>query len=244
VKDLPGEHRRLCSDLIDIKWKNSKGKKLVYPGLLEEIAPTSACVQLDFPIPLDSHVRLECRRVAYAGVISTCSYEQNLGYFVSIEFEKGERWSPDQYEPRYCIDPLELCSKQQWPPRSEADIVEPCGPGGCVREICPREIVALAIDPSVRLRETVQSVAGEVAVLCGELDEMGLLRCFGRLFRIGPDCTLTREFIRQYRETRERLRHREDPKLDAMERIQSIARMLAGVPKEALGYRGQPPGLT
>jgi len=230
----------MCSDLVTVRWKNKNRREMKYPALLEEIFPSGGCVQVENPIPVGSWIDLRCRTASFSGVVAYCRYEQDLGYFVGIEFELGQEWSLEKFRPRYYVDPLELCPNQSLSSDLASGKLAWCDASECNREICPREIVTLAIDPRVRLRNTVREVAAEVAKLCGSVEEEDLKRCFSRLFQIGPDCLLWREFAREYQAARASLNQREDLKPNPLARIQSIARLLAAIPREALGSSENP----
>jgi hypothetical protein len=106
---LPPEPRLLCSDLITLRLEDSGPVPLEMAAILEEIAPHSACVQLEDPIQAGTAIRLlftdSVEGGNLRGTVVKCDREENLGFFAEVAFVPGCTWSPLRYRPLHLLDP-------------------------------------------------------------------------------------------------------------------------------------------
>jgi hypothetical protein len=109
------KHYFLCSDLIAVRWESPEPHSAA--AVLEEIWSTGAVVQLDKPLLKATRVRLELGDVEIPGLVMANVYEQ-IGYYITVQFEAGFRWSPDMYTPEYLFDPATLC-EHSWDSRPQ-----------------------------------------------------------------------------------------------------------------------------
>jgi hypothetical protein len=108
--DMPGmeqerrsEARMLCADMLEVRWKDRIGKEHTATALLEDIASSGACLQLETPIPLGAEICWDSPRQFFAGYVRYCVYRE-IGYFVGVEFGKASRWSESTYRPQHLLD--------------------------------------------------------------------------------------------------------------------------------------------
>ena len=107
------ETRLLCADLVQICWGDRK-----LEGLLEDISPQGACVQLDESIPPGEMVSIaavgagagtEVELPLFVGLVTYCA-RLDTGYSVGILFAGRNAWSSAVFEPQHLLDPAELVS--------------------------------------------------------------------------------------------------------------------------------------
>ena len=101
------EPRLLCSDLVDIEWKDKTGRIRRCIANLEDISLSGACLQLDRPIPLGSPMRITYPKGELVGIVRYCVFRE-IGYFLGVEFEDGCRWSQRHFRPQHLLDPRKL----------------------------------------------------------------------------------------------------------------------------------------
>jgi len=93
----------LCADMVQVHWRGQGGRKWQGTGLLEDISPSGACLQVESAIPLGAEIYWDCERKRYEGQVRYCVYRE-IGYFVGVEFHFGSRWSKKDYRPQHLLD--------------------------------------------------------------------------------------------------------------------------------------------
>ncbi len=93
----------LCADMVEVDWVDGSGHRDGGTGLLEDISPSGACLQLEQPAPLGAWIRWRTEEHEFSGRIRYCVYRE-IGYFVGVEFEPGSKWSQGTFEPRHLLD--------------------------------------------------------------------------------------------------------------------------------------------
>lgn len=104
------ELRMLCSDLIDVQWKDKSGRQRKATANLEDISHSGVCLQLDIPIPPETELRISHRKAEFLGRVRYCLY-RDIGYFLGVQFAPGCRWSPRQYRPAHLLDLRRLVAR-------------------------------------------------------------------------------------------------------------------------------------
>ena len=107
------EIRMMCADLVEVRWRGSEGKRHKVSGLLEDISPSGACLQLESPIPVGADVhwsttipdrpKRRAAKIEFFGCVRYCEYRE-IGYFVGIEFDSRSKWSRSSYRPQHLLD--------------------------------------------------------------------------------------------------------------------------------------------
>lgn len=102
----------LCADMVEVQWRDQAGRKWQGTGLLEDISPAGACLQVEAAIPLGAEIRWESCRKRFEGVVRYCVYRE-IGYFVGVEFHLGSRWSKKEYRPQHLLDLRHLVEREK-----------------------------------------------------------------------------------------------------------------------------------
>ncbi len=118
------EIRSLCADIVKLEWKDKAGWMRTAPAVLEDISPRGACLQVEFPVPVNVEAWIRhgenwvvpCR-TAY------CVYRE-IGYFTGVEFSPGIRWSRRAFRPGHLLDLAELVRAARHQSDSKEEI--PC----------------------------------------------------------------------------------------------------------------------
>src|SRR5215510_10202249 len=103
--------RLLCADMVEIYWRDSRGRTHNTTALLEDIATHGACLQLEKPLPLDTLITLEHAKGEMRGAVRYCVY-QEIGYFVGIQFTPESEWTRSKFTPQHLLDLEELVMQQ------------------------------------------------------------------------------------------------------------------------------------
>ncbi len=97
--------------MLDIFWRDSTGRTGTATALLEDIAPSGACLQLESPIPLASEVSWRAPRQQFKGHVRYCVYRE-IGYFVGVEFDSSVRWSSRTFKPQHMLNLQSLVGRR------------------------------------------------------------------------------------------------------------------------------------
>lgn len=100
----------LCADMVQVVWTDQRGKAKRAIGLLEDISPSGACLQMEAPLPLDAEVCWDSARRRFKGQVRYCVYRE-IGYFVGVEMKSDSRWSMRAYLPQHLLDLRRLVGK-------------------------------------------------------------------------------------------------------------------------------------
>ncbi len=101
------ETRMLCSELVDIHWKDCTGRQRSALANLEDISGSGVCLQMDSPVPLDTALRICHSKGEFQGSVRYCLYRE-IGYFLGVQFAPGCQWSPQAYQPQHLLDLRDL----------------------------------------------------------------------------------------------------------------------------------------
>jgi hypothetical protein len=103
MKDRRTENRMLCADMVQVCWKDQAGRKKSATGLLEDISPSGACLQMEAPVGLGTAIRWRSADSEFKGNVRYCVYRE-IGYFVGVEFVADSRWSKKAFRPQHLLD--------------------------------------------------------------------------------------------------------------------------------------------
>ncbi len=98
MKERRIEKRLMCADLVRVEW-NIRSLE----GVLEDISPQGACIQVEEPIPEGeaiSILEIEGHSPPFTGWVTYCVY-RDYGYFVGVQFSRATPWSPGVFEPQH-----------------------------------------------------------------------------------------------------------------------------------------------
>jgi hypothetical protein len=101
------EPRLMCADMVEVFWRDRAGKRCHAMALLEDIAPSGACLQLETPVPAGAVVEWHSPKREFRGKVCYCEYRE-IGYFAGVEFIASSKWSKSAYRPQHLFDPRRL----------------------------------------------------------------------------------------------------------------------------------------
>ena len=104
------ETRLLCADLVDVQWKDQTGRIRRGVANLEDISLSGACLQVERPVPLGTPFRISHTNGNLMGTVKYCVFRE-IGYFLGVEFEPGNRWSQRSFRPQHLLDPRHLVNR-------------------------------------------------------------------------------------------------------------------------------------
>ena len=100
----------LCADLVDLQWKDKSGRTRRAIANLEDISVSGACLQVERPIPLGTLVKVTYPKGELICRIKYCVFRE-IGYFLGVEFEDGQKWTEREFKPQHMLDPRKLVNK-------------------------------------------------------------------------------------------------------------------------------------
>jgi hypothetical protein len=101
------EPRMMCADMVEVFWRDHDSKRRRSMALLEDIAESGACLQLETPVPTGTVVQWQSPNQEFRGTVRYCVYRE-IGYFAGIEFIASSKWSRSAFRPRHLFDPRRL----------------------------------------------------------------------------------------------------------------------------------------
>jgi hypothetical protein len=110
MQERRSEVRMLCADMVEVCWKDHTGRKRRATGLLEDISPSGACLQLETAVPLGVEIVWESPKQEFTGRVQYCVYWE-IGYFVGVAFDSTSKWSKRAYRPQHLLDLQQLVEK-------------------------------------------------------------------------------------------------------------------------------------
>ena len=111
MQEKRAEPRLLCADLVELEWKDKPGRKRRAVANLEDISSSGACLQLDNAVPLHTNVTIHYADGDLMGTVRYCVYRE-IGYFLGVQFEDGNRWTQRAFRPMHLFDPQGLVDKE------------------------------------------------------------------------------------------------------------------------------------
>ena len=97
------EVRMLCADMIEVGWKDREGIDQRTTAILEDIATSGACLQVEAPIPVGVELHWEQPKQRFHGYVRYCVYRE-IGYFVGVEFDASFKWTKKAFKPQHLLD--------------------------------------------------------------------------------------------------------------------------------------------
>lgn len=104
------EARMLCSELVDVEWRDKSGRLQVSVMNLEDISLSGACIQSERQVQRGSRVSIHYGNGALGGIVRYCVYTEN-SYFLGIQFLDDCKWPTKKFRPKHLIDPRRLVGR-------------------------------------------------------------------------------------------------------------------------------------
>ncbi|MBZ5591487.1 MAG: PilZ domain-containing protein [Acidobacteriia bacterium] len=114
MQDRRSETRLMCADMVEVQWKEDSGDARSCTGLLEDISPSGACLQLDSPLPLGKTLEIQYRKVRLQGSVCYCFF-RDIGYWIGVQFSARKKWSRKEFRPKHLLDPRKLLARSTEP---------------------------------------------------------------------------------------------------------------------------------
>jgi hypothetical protein len=108
------EARMMCADMLEVSWKDAAGKRRRTMALLEDIARSGACLQMETPLPAGVAIEWASPHQGFRGLVRYCVYRE-IGYFVGVEFNLTSKWSETAFRPQHLFDPRRLLLRKPVP---------------------------------------------------------------------------------------------------------------------------------
>ncbi len=93
----------MCADMVEIHWRDDRGKNHSQTALLEDISSSGACLQVERALPAGVIVRWNCPNQRFVGRVQHCAFRE-IGYFAGVRFSPDTPWSEETYRPRHLLD--------------------------------------------------------------------------------------------------------------------------------------------
>jgi len=106
------EDRELCADLVKVEWEPEAGPARSDWAILEDISPSGACLQSEYPIAPDTAVRLHFESEGCQARVKYCKFDRS-NYLLGVQFEQGYRWSRRKFKPEHLLQFRLRCVKKQ-----------------------------------------------------------------------------------------------------------------------------------
>jgi hypothetical protein len=112
MKERRAEPRLLCSDLIKVRLEGAGAgaEQADLVANLEDISPSGACLQFEQPVTVGARLCLTFGRHKFHGRAIYCTHSE-IGYFVGVRFDAGQKWSRKIYEPKHLLDPARVVAR-------------------------------------------------------------------------------------------------------------------------------------
>lgn len=106
------EPRLWCSDLVHVSLKQNGRWKRVGVGILEDISPSGACVQVDDPVVKGSQIRIQADQWKVEGEVRYCVYRE-IGYYIGVHLDENSKWSKEMFRPKHLMDPSKVATRKR-----------------------------------------------------------------------------------------------------------------------------------
>jgi hypothetical protein len=114
TKQRRRDKRLLCADLVELIWRDNKGRETRRIGNLDDICVNGVCLQLEMPLPVGTSIQMQCARGVFHGTVRYMLHRED-SYVVGVEFDMGTRWSRKLFVPRHLLDPGTLAGLRPEP---------------------------------------------------------------------------------------------------------------------------------
>ncbi|MCS7026492.1 MAG: PilZ domain-containing protein [Bryobacteraceae bacterium] len=101
------EPRLWCSELVEVWQKGEKRWKRIGSGVLEDISPSGACLQLESPVSKGVLLRFKAGNWMAEGEVRYCFY-RDIGYYAGLKLGENFKWSETVFQPKHLVDPRQL----------------------------------------------------------------------------------------------------------------------------------------
>ncbi len=93
----------LCSELISVTYEDNLGGTHEASANLEEISSDAVTLLLDGCAKRGRRLSFVTQGQQLSGVVESCTWEPELGYFVAVRLDESCRWSDAQFTPEHML---------------------------------------------------------------------------------------------------------------------------------------------
>ncbi len=98
----------LCSEIVDLHWKQRAGRERELKANLEEIWASGARFLMDVRVPLRTTMWFKAGNREFRAKVSSRKFVKGLGYLVEAAFASKSQWSEAAFRPKHLLNPLVL----------------------------------------------------------------------------------------------------------------------------------------
>jgi hypothetical protein len=104
TKQRRRDKRFLCADLVELVWRDNRGRAIRRIGNLENICAGGVCLQLEAPLERGTKIYMPCTRCTFHGIVRYV-LDREDSYVIGVEFDKSNLWSRKLFDPQHLLDP-------------------------------------------------------------------------------------------------------------------------------------------
>ena len=105
--------RYLCSELVRVFYEDGFSNIQRAVANLEEIASSDATLLMEERLEPGQPISLRAKGHDLNGVVESCELDQNLGWFIKVQFDFTSRWHGQMFVPEHFLAMCELPFSQQ-----------------------------------------------------------------------------------------------------------------------------------
>lgn len=109
---IKGQVQMLCSDMVPLHVQMKSGGLHSRIVNLEQIWRSGAVFLSDTKVPRADRLWLVCGGRTFEGKIVRQEFQEELGYLVEIEFDRGHEWSCRKYRPKHMLNPMVIFARR------------------------------------------------------------------------------------------------------------------------------------
>ena len=94
--------RSLCSELVQVSFRDQRGRRIQETGVLEDLGSGGARLSLSLPLPVGGQVNLRTTGFSVNAGVRYCELA-DAGYAVGLEFSAGTTWDERSWSPEHLL---------------------------------------------------------------------------------------------------------------------------------------------
>jgi hypothetical protein len=116
----PDSRINLCSELVGVLYEDRSRETRETVGNLEEISSESAVLCLEGSVQRGRAISFRVKNHDLYGVVESCVADPQLGYLVTVAFDKSSRWSEQWFTPQHLLSLWKSAEEDQPATRGDA----------------------------------------------------------------------------------------------------------------------------
>lgn len=94
--------RALCSELVQISFRDQRGRRMLETGVLEDLGERGARLSLSLPLTPGNQVGFRAAGFDAVAQVSYCELS-DTGYAVGLEFASNSKWDEQSWSPEHML---------------------------------------------------------------------------------------------------------------------------------------------